>query len=181
MFVQNLNSEQQAVLLALAEQVMDSDGTRHKTQEAVLETLKLQVNEGVTAGTVDIMQIATLFSDYESKAALMLELIGVAYANGEFHDKERNIISAYSKLLDMNELAVNDMVEWVKGQMFMMEFAKRILAGVNTERTVGQGFGHELDNKVKFKVLTKETTENSTSTPMCAIYLVDNDVSLSQS
>lgn len=164
MFITNLNLEQQAVLLALAEQVMESDGIRHQTQEAVLETLKHQVNEGVESQKVELEQLNPLYDTHEAKVSLVFELIGVAYANGEFDDKERDIINSYTKVLGLSESTVNDMVEWVKAQMYLMEFSKKLLAGNGSSES--------------FSVLTDLNINNNNGNDTVSIQLSDDSIAL---
>lgn len=116
MFVQNLTAEQQSALLYLAHEIARADGSSDELQLGMVEILTKQSEEGVTEKAVEASELATLFTTERAKCSLLLELLGVAHANEEYHLSERDMITGYAKNLGVSNEKLNALESWVEKQ-----------------------------------------------------------------
>lgn len=117
MFIQNLNFEQQCVLLHLAHEVAKADGNLHELQLGMMSILKAQSQHGVEEKVVDIDNLATIFDTDRTKCSLLLELLGVAHANNEYHVNEKDLIAKYANALAVEYTKLQALEYWVEKQM----------------------------------------------------------------
>lgn len=127
MFIQNLNSEQQSALLSLAKDVMEADGVKWDEQESVLGLLTAQSNPDAEPTNLTNTRLEDLFSDQTSKNSLLLELLGIAHANGDYHPGEQEAIRNLALKLNIPDELVEDMESWVKRQTILMKEAQHFL------------------------------------------------------
>ncbi|HCE2475722.1 TPA: TerB family tellurite resistance protein [Vibrio parahaemolyticus] len=99
MFIQNLEPKQQSALLYLAKEVMDADDELHECEDQVLSLLMSQVDASVTPEAISLEGLSALFDTNSSKASLLLELIGVAHADGDYHHNENALIKKIRSIL----------------------------------------------------------------------------------
>lgn len=116
MFVQNLNSQQQSVLLFLAKEVASADGSLDELQFGMLEILKAQSNPDVEELSVKQEELASLFTTEREKCSVILELLGIAHANEEYHLNERDLIASYAKALNLSAEKLESLEQWVEKQ-----------------------------------------------------------------
>jgi len=122
MFISYLNNEQQGQLLSLAEMIMNADGNIAEEEISIINTMKAQCSPDVlTAGKVSISDLATRFSTQPAKVSLLLELIGVAYADDDYHETEKKLIQEIASSLNISFPLLADMESWVKRQFLSMK------------------------------------------------------------
>ncbi|MBN6710900.1 DNA repair protein [Haemophilus haemoglobinophilus] len=127
MFVQNLNSKQQSVLLFLAKEVASADGSLDELQFGMLDILKAQSNSDVNELTVSLDELSSLFTTEREKCSLLLELIGVAHANAEYHSNEKSLIAKYAKALSLSNEKLANLEKWVEKQFALSEEVENLL------------------------------------------------------
>lgn len=127
MFVQNLNEVQQGILLASAEEIAKADRELHEIELSMITILKEQVKKGVQSIQVDMSELENLFSNNREKYSFMLELIGIAYANGEYHKDEKLIISRYAQALSIDEKKLIALEDWVSKQIDLTKEAEDLI------------------------------------------------------
>ena len=93
MFVQYLNEKQQAALLHYAREVMVADNAIDAEESLHMEVLHTQVRPGVQSEAIPIDQLPDLFADRPSQVVLLLELIGMGYADEEFDFRESELVN----------------------------------------------------------------------------------------
>ncbi|QDJ13204.1 DNA repair protein [Mergibacter septicus] len=122
MFIQNLNNEQQAVLLELCEQIIlaDDNGV-DSAEEQMMKVIQAQCNTGVTRKSVEKAGIIKLFDTDLAKCSLLLELLGIAYANNDYHSKQAIFIKEYAELLSITPAKLVMLEYWIKEQFLLME------------------------------------------------------------
>lgn len=123
MFISTLNSKQQAVLLALAESIVAADGIVQQDEEQMLMTLKAQCESGVVKAELSILELERVFDTQEAKSALMLELLGVAFADADYHATEKAKITEIANALKIDAMLLSDMESWVSRQFVMVKEA----------------------------------------------------------
>ena len=79
MFIGILNESQQASLLNLAREIAEVDGVLHDNETAILDNLKQQISPKATE--IKTGELPDEFDTHQSKIALLLELIGIAFVS----------------------------------------------------------------------------------------------------
>ncbi len=128
MFVQNLNSKQQSVLLYLAKEVMEADKNLHDSEQEILTILASQVEQSVLPEAVQLEDIASLFDTSISKTSLLLELIGVAHADGDYHHEENVLIIKYADAIGISEEKLRNLEDWVSKQLQLTLEVQKLLS-----------------------------------------------------
>ncbi|EGR7942991.1 TPA: DNA repair protein [Vibrio vulnificus] len=128
MFIQNLDPKQQSALLYLAKEVIGADDDLHECEEQVLSLLMSQVDTSVTPEAISLDNLCALFDTNCSKASLLLELIGVAHADGDYHHNENALIKKYAQALDVTDEKLLKLEKWVSKQLSLSLDAQELLA-----------------------------------------------------
>lgn len=128
MFVQNLNAKQQSVLLYLAKEVINADNNLHESEQDILSIIMSQVESSELLEVIRPEEIASLFDTNMSKASLLLELIGVAYADGDYHNEERALIKKYADTIGISEQQLRNLEDWVSKQLQLTLEVQKLLS-----------------------------------------------------
>ena len=124
MFVQNLNTSQQEILLSMAKQVISVDGIIDEREMNLFYVLKSQCNQDVKdEESINFEKARELFSTKASKVSLMLELIGVAHADEEYRREEQEFIKKVANSIQISENILCDLENWVKRQIILVKEA----------------------------------------------------------
>lgn len=127
MFVQNLTAEQQSALIYLAKEVAQADGFADELQLGMVEILRKQSETGVVEKEISINELGTLFNTKLAKYSLLLELLGVALSNDEYHSNEKSIISQYASNLDVPREVLDILEKWVEKQFALHKEINKLL------------------------------------------------------
>ncbi len=118
MFIQNLNKAQQEVLLKLANELMISDGVIDQSEEELISFIKSQCTEGVSELEIfKLSEIKDVFDSKKAKVSMLLELIGLAHADGDYGKEEMIFINEIASVLNIDEANLNELENWVKRQL----------------------------------------------------------------
>lgn len=128
MFIQNLDKKQQSVLLHLAKEVVEVDGELHKHECQILSILTSQVDDSVLPRAVELNDMAALFDTNNSRISLLLELIGVAHADGYYHHEENALIQKYAEAMNISEDKLLKLKNWVSKQISLSVEVQELLA-----------------------------------------------------
>ncbi|EKA7364689.1 hypothetical protein OL295_003116 [Vibrio parahaemolyticus] len=128
MFIQNLDTKQQSALLYLAKEVIDADDQLHESEGAILSILASQVDASVSPEFISLDEIATLFDTNISQVSLLLELIGVAHADGYYHHKESILIQKYANIMNVPKEKLLHIEGWVSKQLSLSQEVQELLA-----------------------------------------------------
>ncbi len=119
MFVHLLNERQQRALLALANRFVVTDQALSDSEKNVLELLYAE--SGLPFDTTlpegETSELLSVFDGRQSKAALLMELIGIGVADDEFTLSESAFIWEASRALGISEAELNRLEDWVKRQL----------------------------------------------------------------
>ena len=127
MFVSNLNKEQQGQLLSLADMMMKADGKIVEEELIIIDTIKAQCSPDVLPTKVSIPDLAATFSTQPAKVSLLLELLGVAYADDDYHITEQKLIQEIASSLNISSQLLADMESWVQRQFLLIKEAKTFM------------------------------------------------------
>lgn len=127
MFVQNLNKTQQSALLFLAREIMSADNIMHENEETFTSILRSQVEDNVSEKIVPLDELAMIFDTERAKYSLLLELIAIAKADDEYHEKEKHLIESYSNALSVSKDKLKQLENWVSKQLTLSKEAEKLL------------------------------------------------------
>ncbi|WKD24219.1 TerB family tellurite resistance protein [Pseudoalteromonas sp. KG3] len=118
MFIQNLNKAQQEILLKLANDLMISDGVIDQSEEELISFIKSQCTEDVSELEIfNLSEIKDVFDSKKAKVSMLLELIGLAHADGDYGQEEKVFINEIASVLNINEANLNELENWVRRQL----------------------------------------------------------------
>ncbi len=127
MFVQNLNAKQQAALLYMAKAVAHADGNMDELQLGMMEILAKQAEAGVKEMVVPLDELPILFDTERSRCSLLLELLGIAHVNNEYHVHEKDLIGQYANILQISPEKLIALEAWVEKQIALSQEIETIL------------------------------------------------------
>ncbi|OOR90847.1 DNA repair protein [Moraxella caviae] len=127
MFVRNLTVAQQSALIFLAKEVAKADGNLDELQSGMAEILIQQSDKGVVETTISIDELPLLFTTERAKCSLILELLGVAHANNNYHVNEKDLIGQYAGALNISANKLLQLEAWVENQIALSKQAEYLL------------------------------------------------------
>ena len=127
MFVQYLNERQQSALLHYAYEVMRANRSADARELNQLDVLRSQAQPGVQAEDVAIEELPELFDDRMSRIVLLIEVIGMGYADEKFDPQELELIDKITNALTIDEDDVLNIVSWVKRQILLVKETHRLM------------------------------------------------------
>jgi len=129
MFISNLSSKQQSVFLGLAKKLIDSDENIAPEESALLSTIQQQMLADVTSTDVALDTLPTVFDCKKAKASLLLELLGLAHADQEYHSAEKDFINQVATSCGVSSYELQDMESWVVRQLSLVREAAQFMEG----------------------------------------------------
>ncbi|WP_298715894.1 TerB family tellurite resistance protein [uncultured Oceanisphaera sp.] len=128
MFVQLLSSSQQEALLSLSKKLITADNYIDQREQLLLDTLRQQCCNNLNPDSdVNIDSLHALFAEEKQKTAFMLELIGVAHADENYQDIEKDFITQVAKKLAISTAHLQNLESWVKQQLLLTQEAYALL------------------------------------------------------
>ncbi|HAS6256166.1 TPA: hypothetical protein RQK80_004618 [Vibrio vulnificus] len=121
MFIGNLNKDQQGVLLAIAQKLINVDGQVSAEEIAILDQIKLQCDTDVEALSYTEESMIALFSDRRSKVSLLVEILGVAYSDTEYCKQEQDFLTRLASNLSINDEELQKLTDWVTRQLNLVQ------------------------------------------------------------
>ena len=126
MFVHYLDERQQAALLHYAREVMVADSAIDPEESLQMEVLRGQVRPGVQSEAVPMEHLRDLFSDRPSRVILLMELLGMGYADEEFVSQESKLINDIAGIL-MDTDVLQTIESWVRRQLSLLKEAQELM------------------------------------------------------
>lgn len=127
MFIHNLNSNQQSVLIFLAKEISKADGNSDEIEKNMLDILIQQCNSEVKETRVEIEELPTIFDSVRAKHSLLLELLGIALVDNHYHLNEKSLVSSCAQALSVNTETLEQLENWVAKQFSLSKEAERLL------------------------------------------------------
>lgn len=131
MFLAHLTSVERAAFVGLAKHLIAADGREGPTETEALRMIEAELGTPV-AGIRPIepsSQVLATFVSRASRAALVLELLTLAYADGVPHPEEMEMLKVVASGVDISELELLEMEDWVVQQIPLTAKAKVFLNG----------------------------------------------------
>ena len=119
MFLFHLTPPERSVFVGLAKHLIAADGREGPAETAALQLLEIELgtpvaNLPVLAPTLPVL---STFVSRASRAAVVLELLTLAYADGLPHPNEMEMLKGVALGLGFSELRLLEMENWVVQQM----------------------------------------------------------------
>ncbi len=113
MFLAKLSRTQQSAFGFLAKSVIMADEVRTKAEEALFEKIKIEMNNDDFPNELSESEILRIFDNPQAKKIVLFELYGIALCDGEFHEKEQELIENLAeqfKISKLEQAALCDLV-----------------------------------------------------------------------
>lgn len=119
MFLHLLTDDQQRAVLALAREFIEADSHLADEEQNILELMYAEAGLDFEEAlpTVPRNVLCSQFESRQSRAALLLELIGIGHADNEFSAGESEFVHGVARSLDISEDEVRKMDGWVRRQI----------------------------------------------------------------
>ena len=121
MFIENLTENEKAAFLGLAQKVIRADGVLAPKEELLLASWSSLGVHSPMDGTVE--RLASIFSTRRSRVSALLELLGLAFADGKYRRTERTLGAEIAQALGFTESELIAMENWVIRQVALVEEA----------------------------------------------------------
>jgi len=128
MFLAMLNDEQQRAFSALAYRMVAADGSISAEERQAVRRLRseLRVSES-GADDRDETELARAFDTRRARYAALLELLGLAHSDREFHLDERSMITAVAHEMEVPADELERLDRWVRDYVRHVESALELM------------------------------------------------------
>lgn len=130
MFLHTMTQTEKLAFVGLARAIVEADGVTHEAERELLRAIALEAGariEDVPPRVVDDTLIEA-FPTPRSRRAAMLELMGIAFADGSMHRSESAVITDVARQFKIADEDVIWMNRWVARQVGLAAEAERFLA-----------------------------------------------------
>ncbi len=121
MFLNQLSHPQKLAFLQLAHEiVLVDDGKIDEFEGNMLSLMAKEAEvslDDIQGRGFNFEELAGQFNDIPSKNICLLELIGIAYSNREFHENQKEFAGKLAKIFGFNEAHLSDLHNWVVAMM----------------------------------------------------------------
>ncbi len=130
MFLFYLTPAERRVFVGLAKHLIAADGSEGPAEIGALQLLEAEL--GVAVGNISALaptpELLGTFVSRASKAAVVLELLALAYADGLPHPHEMEMLKDVAVGVGISELRLLEMEDWVVQQMPLIAQANAFLS-----------------------------------------------------
>ncbi len=117
MFISNLNQKQQETLLQLAKKIIAIDGIIDEKESLMIEAIKKEMHPKTNIESNHKEPLNSIFISKKEASSLLFELIGLAYADDEYHEEESRFINEIASQLNISKENLYVMENWVQRQL----------------------------------------------------------------
>jgi uncharacterized tellurite resistance protein B-like protein len=118
MFLNLLTERQKQSFLALATKVVMADGAVVPEEHVMLNVRVAEMGGGIKAPPEEIYGEPNfaVFDTQRARIIVLLELMVIAYSDGEYHEDERPIIRQLAEKFEIGEADMEQFEDWAKRQ-----------------------------------------------------------------
>lgn len=126
MFLYNLTEEQKKAFLGVAHQFILADKKCSFEEGKMIEMMKIemQLPPNMQPPQKNLEELLEQFGSRQSKISILLEIIGLGYADQDFNSDENDFIKKVSTIFGITEEERLSMENWVGRQLMLMQEAK---------------------------------------------------------
>ena len=115
MFLSRLSEEQKKAFLAIAMKIVGADHRLDMKERRTIEGMRYEMGlwteTDIPSGNIE--ELAQPFDTRQTQVTVMLEAIGLAYVDEEFHGEEQKILRALALTFKFSEEEATAMENWV--------------------------------------------------------------------
>ena len=128
MFLHELSPEQRRAFLVMARQVIDADHRLAMQEVERLDRLYAEAGVGTeTAGAPSgVGDLHLLFGTQRARVVVLLDLLLVAYADGQLHAKETAAIRSVAARLHVDAGVFEGALDWARRHQELVEEAEHL-------------------------------------------------------
>jgi len=131
MFLNQLSLPQKLAFLQLAHQiVLVDDGKIDELEGNMLSLMAKEAEislDEIQGKEFSFEGLAGAFNDISSKNICLLELIGIAYSNREFHENQKDFAEKLAKIFGFEESHLSDLHNWVVAMMNLYDNVNELI------------------------------------------------------
>lgn len=129
MFLGVLNEEERKAFVALAEQMIESDGIVVGPERDALQALQQEMGEPATTKSeiTDTEALAAVFKTRRSRVAALLELVGLGYSDAEYSVDEHSLVTSISRHMGLSNDDLVRIEQWVARHVGHVENALALM------------------------------------------------------
>ncbi len=117
MFLNRLSSNEKEAFLQLAYHISYIDGEFAESEQAVIHVYcaEMGINDsGYNKDSFNLNEITSVFAKSQSQKIVLIELMGLVFADGVFSSEEQAVINSISNNFNIDSETVNKYAEWTK-------------------------------------------------------------------
>ena len=134
MFLNNLEFKQKEVFLGIAKEILIVYGIRDQTEEDYLRSICAEMSLSQTDGkSIELKELPLIFKTQKEKNLVMVELIALAFLNGEYHEKEKKYINKVVSVFEMQASSIKE-IERLVNRFFSVQ--KAIVSFISSNEDV---------------------------------------------
>lgn len=116
MFLGNLNFKQKKIFLGLAKKILVvDDGIIDNEEEIYLRTICNEMYLGIDdEEDIALNELSKIYSSNEEKRLILVELIALAYSNGEYHKNEKAFILDVIEYFELKKSILDEIENLVR-------------------------------------------------------------------
>ncbi len=134
MFISDLNQKERGAFLELAQKIVCADGKITAEEREMLEALEEEAGEVERLGVENLMvfDICKIIGSKEARAKTMLELTSLAFVDGDYDSKEKELIAEIGKAWGIDRMDVLRSEDWGKLRVQLAAEAADIIREIST-------------------------------------------------
>jgi hypothetical protein len=109
--------------------LIHADGVLEEQELEFLDVLKGQMVSGIEPVTYKIEDLTKVFDTRVSRYTVMLELIGLGYADQDFDPGEQALVLDVAEVFGMTNDVIEEIEYWVTRQMSLVAEANDMMGG----------------------------------------------------
>jgi uncharacterized tellurite resistance protein B-like protein len=115
MFLNLLTEEQKKTFMALATRVMMADDQTDPREERLFSAMRQEMGlwQEFRLPQGSLEDLAASFPDKKSRGVVMLELLGLVYADDRFATQEQKLLRGLANLFEISQETADNMEAWV--------------------------------------------------------------------
>jgi len=131
MFLSQLTAEEKLAFDAIAHRLVMSDGTLAEQELAIVSQLHAEMGlaESPPSDGLPVEALTAHFASPRSRRIALLELLGIAHADGDFHSEESALLREVAQRFGVDEPEFKLLESWTLRMLSMVTEAQRLVDG----------------------------------------------------
>jgi hypothetical protein len=129
MFLDRLDPHEQSAFLGLAAHLVHSDGVLADGERTLLAAIRASVGPGVTPQSGSVQTLAEAFRSHGSQRAVLLELMGLGYVDGDFDWREQAVVRDVADAMGVSPDELRLLENWTLRQVALLQEAEALMTG----------------------------------------------------